>query len=327
MKQKFFIILFGVLALVLGFYLSTKKNLKRPEETLITPTPRAAAQKPPVVIIPEEPTGISFQKAPLPEAPSTLLSYSYLPITISFEDALSIATRFGFIEKPLKITSGSTTSYQWKNDTTVFTADIETESTRLSFSQPEGSFFSSSLVENATQGTLFLKTLFPERDGQCTIQLHQTTNGPFDGTTTTDVLTGHYYACFTPNNHPIFTSEFSIPFASLVTNKAGIIRELSLSSLFSIRESKELPILTPEEAIFHITNGEGLLISLSRETLSFFDSPPQFADVSITSYSFVYYPNSSTKTLDPYYVLEGTTISTDGEKLFVKYALPALTKD
>jgi|GEM_PF-4952929 len=327
MKQKFFIILFGVLALVLGFYLSSQKNVKKIETTTITPTPRAVAQKPPVVIIPEAPTNVSFQRLPLPVAPTMLPSYSYTPIALSFEDGLSTATRLGFTEKPLKITGVPITSYQWEKDTTVFTLDIEKETSRLSFSQPEGSFFSSTLIENASQGTLFLKTLFSEQVGQCTIQLHETTNGPFDGTTTTDVLIGHYYACFTPNNYPIVTSEFHVPIASLVVNKAGIIREFSLNTLFSVGESKDSPILTPNEAIFHVKNGEGLLVSLSREIMSFFDSPPQFTEVSISSYSFVYYPNTSTNTLDPYYVLEGTTISTDGEKLFVKYALPALTKN
>lgn len=328
MKQKILLVFLGVLAIILGFYLSTRKIKTATTQPAATVTPRATAEKPPVIIIPEAPTSVSFQKPEFSAAPITLPVYSYTPLIISFTEASSLAKRFGFSDKPLKITNSGVTTYQWKKGTMVFTLDFEEDMTRISFSQPEGSLFSSSLVNNAERGVVFLKTLFSQQEGLCDIRLYKTTSGPFDGTTSTDTLTGHYYSCVAPNQHVILTSSFNTPIASLIANQEGVVREITLDTLFSVYKAEEKPILTPDEAVFYVKNNKGILISLSREKdFSFFDSPPQFTEVMLSSYSFVYYPNIKTATLDPYYVFEGTTLSDIGETLLVKYALPALVQN
>ena len=328
MKQKILIILFGVLAIFLGFFLSSRGNKTIPTAQPVSPTPRQSAGSPPVVILPEAPTTVSFTKNMLPDAPTSLPVYSYSPILLSFQDASSIAKRFGFSEKPLKTKSGQTTTYQWSNNINVFTFDTASTDAWISFSQPTGSSFSSSLIQSAEQGNEFLKKIFPQQIGQCNLQLLRTSKGPFDGIVSTDTLTGYYFGCATPNQNSIVTNTFNDTLASLVVGQGGILRSLSLGSLFAIKETVEHPILSPEEAISHMKEDGGVLISLSRGgDFSFFDTPPQFDTISVVSYSFVYYPNTETQTLDPYYIFEGETNTTDKEVLQVKYAFPALIKD
>jgi len=328
MKQKILLILLGVLAIFLGIFLSSRGNKSAIITPSISPTPRQSAGSPPVIVIPDAPTTVSFTKKTLLPAPVSLPKYSYTPIFSSFSDASTIAQRLGFSEKPLKIKTGQMTTYQWSNGTNIFTLDSNENDAWISFSQPTGASFSSVLVQDAQQGGEFFKNLYTQQTGQCDLQLLRTSKGPFDGTISTDALTGYYFACTTPNQNPILTNTFGDSVASLIVNQNGILRSFTLSSLFTITGAVEHPILTPEEALLDLKRDGGILISLSRGgDMSFFDNSPQFDTVSVSSYSFIYYPNTQTQTLEPYYVFEGETNTTDKEVLQVKYAFPALTKD
>lgn len=328
MKQKILLILLGVLAIFLGIYLSSRGNKKTTITTSVSPTPRQSAGSPPVIIIPEAPTNVSFVTNTLTSAPISLPEYSYLPIFSSFSDASTIAQRLGFSEKPLQIKNGKTTTYQWTSGTNIFTLDSKENDAWLSFSQPAGASFSSSIVQTAEQGKDFFKNLYSQQEGQCALQPTRTSTGPFDGTISTDTLKAYYYACVTPNQSPIVSSSFQDSVASIVVNQNGVLRSFSLTSLFALIRAKDHTILTPEEALTHIKKDGGILISISRGgDMSFFDSAPQFNTVSVSSYSFIYYPNTQTQTLEPYYVFEGTATSGDKEILQVKYAFPARTKD
>ena len=88
----------------------------------------------------------------------------------------------------------------------------------------------------------------------------------------------------------------------------------------------ERPVLTPEEAVYNIQHGKGMLILIGREgTISFFDEVPSFQNVLFSSFTFIYYPNKETLLLEPYYVFTGTT-NLEGENLIVKYVVSALVK-
>lgn len=322
--KKLLVIFFCVVAIGLGFYFSTNTSFLTSTATP-SPTPRTSAQKPPLEIFNEEKV-VTFQATAFPTEQSTLPIYSLTPATISLTNALLISNTLGFTNKPLK-TPKTPSTYRWENNgaTLVFREDKNSE--LLSFSQPNFSLVSNPIT-NAIEGMKFLTSFFPISASTCSFSLEKTNSGPFDGISYAGSLTGYYYTCLTPNKYPISSVSFGTTFATIITRADGKIYSFSLLSPYSLSESNKKEILTPKEAVFNIQKGNGVLFFVSKNGLfSFFEESPQFTNVNFLSYSFYYYPNSNGSLLEPYYVFEGEAISTDGEQLLVKYALPALIKN
>lgn len=323
--KKLLVIFFCIVALGLGVYFSTKPSFLKPT-VAPSPTPKISAQKPPLEIFPEE-KNVTFQSESFPPTQAPLPIYSLTPITISLTDASSIAQNFGFVEKPLKIPNAPST-YQWNSGKAMFLFRENKESELFSFSQPDFSLYSKR-ISSASEGAMLLSSFFsPAFSFACPLSLEKTTSGPFDGVAYTGPLKGYYFSCLTPNKYPIVSSSFETTVATLITTTDGRIYSFSLLSPYEMSEIATKEVLTPQEALFNIKEGRGILFFVSNNGFfSYFEDSPRFTNVTFLSYSFYYYPSSDRLLIEPYYIFEGKTTSTNGDQLTVKYALPALIAD
>lgn len=327
MKPKIILIVVGIVALILGFIFSIKTGSRRIVRPTPTPTPRTASSPPQITIIPGAPTTISFSSTKLPATENVLPVFSYSRKTFSVGEVASIAKRIGFSDIPLKISTKNTVMYKWtnKNASLIFIEQNGERSWILN--QSDNIVFSHNPVTSAVEAKSAIETLFPPSPNSCSLVLKKESTGPFDGITSSENLKAFYFSCQTPNNQIIVNSSFGDVASSLLVNQAGVIRSLTFSFVVNVDFLYERPVLSPEESVYNIQHGKGVLVSVKREgAVSFFDEIPSFQDILFSSFSFIYYPNRKTLFLEPYYVFTGTTKAGE-ENLIVKYAVPALMKE
>lgn len=326
MKRKATLVIVGALALVLGFVFSTKKGSRVVTRPAPTPTPRMASSPPQITVIPGAPTTIDFSTIKLPATENVLPVFSYSRKAPSLTEAVSVAKLAGFSGVPLKTSIKNTVTYKWtnKNASLVFIEQDGESSWELN--QGDNVVFSHEPVTGAAQAKNVIETLFSPPTNPCSLVLAKESAGQFDGIVSSENLRGYYFSCQTQNGQTVVDSSFGEIAASLIANQAGIIRSLTYTVVVSADVLYERPILAPEEAVYNIQHGKGVLISLGREgAVSFFDEIPSFQNVLFSSFSFIYYPNKETPLLEPYFVFTGTT-KANGENLIVKYAVSALVQ-
>jgi len=324
MKKKAILLVVGAVAVVLGIFLSSQNYQLAPVVAPPSPSPRQHVVRPTTIVFPGVNHPGIITSIPLPTAPTTLPVYSYVQKVFSEDDARAVSKELGFSLPPLQKNSKEASFSQWSQDNSSLMLVEQNNSQRWSFSQRGSGVYSSRNISGAQAAQNLFYTVFFAQKNLCSFYLSSTSNGPFDGLVSNENLLAYYFSCLTPNRFPILGSSYDPVVASIIVTDLGEVRSLSLRPIYSPAEKTDLPVLTPNEALLTIQGGGGILVSLTKgSSVVIFDSPPEINSISFDSYTFAYYPNTKSQTLEPYFVFGGTGKSSVGD-VVVKYAVPAL---
>ena len=331
-KQTLILFFIGIFALFLGIFFSFSSHKRFLLLPAPTPTPvfKPSFPFPSVEIIPDSPKEVSFTYSGSQLTKDFLPLYRFLLYNKSPSEIAEIGKLLGFFDPAVKKHDKNNTVYSW---TTPFSSlslfdngSTQTWNYALSLAgqgaRPVG--------QTAEAGKNYLMSLFSLPD-KISLLLKKESSGPFDGVvlrdTTQPALRGYYFSFVVENSIPIVSSTFGDVSASVLIDSRGVVRSFSFTQPLAVQESGQFSILSPSESFENIKSGNGELISFGLlGDYSFIDSPLSFLSVILSSFSFVYYPDTITTTLVPFYIFEGTTKNTAGETLRVSYTVSAVEK-
>lgn len=328
-KQTKTLIFTAIAAVVLGicvsFFVYSNKNRVLP--AIPAPPPKISAPPPPVEVIPSAPKNVSFTYAGSTNIPTTLPGYHFSWKRRNLNEILSIANLLGFADPPVRKRDKKNTIYSWFSPSAnlyLFDNGM-TQIWKYALVLSKGTSLGNAQSEET--GKNFLASVFA-LPKNVSFLLKNSSSGPFDGLVIRDspIPTLHGYSfSYMVDDIPVVTTEFNMSPISIIIDSNGIVRTFSFSHPPIVESSNAYRLISPSDAVTSLKKGLGILIFVGMDnSYAFFDSPPFFTSVSLSSFSLVYYPDNTTTSLLPFYIFEGEATNSDGSPLRVSYAVSAI---
>jgi hypothetical protein len=316
--------LLATLAITLGVVFSF--TTKTQQQTVV-PVVHYADPPPAITNVVGAPTNVAVVfVGGKPAFPDTISVYLYTNRTYTNDETTTVAQLLGFTSPPIRRLYGKETQITWKSG--VGALSFTTNAGVQSWSY--GLFQSNTTVVPAQQLS-DLARLFVEKNffsGETVnLVLEQTMTTPIGHIQTTETpapeLRGYIFVNKTPNLYTIVSDRFDTGGISVVIDQNGVVRKLSFVSPPLVLQEQSRTIITIDEAIASINRGLGLLVSVTKNSDSYWEKTPQFSAVSLSDVQIVYYPIRETSLLVPFYLFKGSADTTEGV-VAVTYAVSAI---